>query len=313
MVSRVLTGNGQVSTRAQESVLHSVAELGYSSNAAAQALALGRTGNIGLLVRRSSSPYYGQLMFELQAHATEAGYRMIAVTGNLDIDSEARALRTLLELRVDGLVIGSGNLPTAKFQELSRSIPTVVIGREAAGSNADVVRVDSEAQAHIAANLLRGQGHRRVGCVTVPHSLSAQPRHAALREAFGACGVQLIEQPGGYDTVEAAPAARTLISLRPRPTALLSLSHDGALALLGEAHRAGLSVPANISVLALDDPPTVQLPGLEISTVAQGVPALAKEAWTLLAERLADPTLPPRECLVPGRYHPGTTLGQAAE
>ena len=312
VVSRVLTGNGQVSPDARSKVEKTVAALGYSSNAAAQALALGRTKNIGLLLRRSTSPFYGKLMFDLQAHAAQAGYRMLAVTGNLDNDSESHALQTLLELRVDGLIIGSGNLPTEQILPIAASLPTVVVSRPAPGSAADVVQVDAAGQATEASRLLARHGHRRVGLITVPNSLSAASRLAALRERLGADGFELIEATGSYDFPQASVAAAELLSVPDRPTAVLSLSADGGWATLREAERSGLTVPGELSVLCFDEPDHGFAASRELTSITQGGQQLPDSAWRLLADRLEQPGLPPREVLVLGPTVAGSTFGPAA-
>lgn len=311
VVSRVLTGNGQVSPQARRKVHQAVTELGYSSNAAAQALALGRTRNIGLLVRRSTAPFYGRLMFSLQARAAEAGYRMIAVTGNLDNASESRALQTLLELRVDGLVIGSGNLPTEEFATIAANLPTVVVGRPAAGSNADVVRIDALGQAEEAARLLKANGHRRVGYIRVPNSLSAEPRNRTLVSLLNQAGFELTVAEGGYDLHEAGLATRSLLAAEPRPTAIISLSTDGAWAALREAESQGLAVPQELSVLALDQPDDGYSATRDVTSIPQDSEDLAANVWSLLADRLENPGRGVREILLFTPTHAGSTLGLA--
>lgn len=311
VVSRVLTGNGQVSAQSRRKVQQAIAKLGYSSNAAAQALALGRTRNIGLLVRRSTAPFYGRLMFNLQEHAARAGYRMIAVTGNLDNASESRALQTLLELRVDGLVIGSGNLPTEEFRVIAANLPTVVVGRPAEGSNADVVRIDAVCQAQEAARVLRANGHHRVGFIQVPDSLSAAPRNRALHSILAEAGFDLTVAEGGYDLHEAVLAVRALLAEEPRPTAIISLSADGAWAALREADVLGLSVPEQLSVLSLDQPDDGYAVTREITSIPQSSEELAAQAWALLSARLENPAREPREVLVFSPVHHGSTVGPA--
>jgi DNA-binding LacI/PurR family transcriptional regulator len=79
----------------------------------AQGLVSQRTHTLGVLVRDAANPFYGHLHAALEERAAQRGYRIVAATGagTFELTEERRALRTLLSLRVEGLVVCSGMLP----------------------------------------------------------------------------------------------------------------------------------------------------------------------------------------------------------
>ena len=75
-----------------------------------------------------------------------------------------------------------------------------------------------------------------------------------LRGDRGATEVPVYECPGSTRAV-GYRAARTLLSLKRKPTAILSSSDQLALVVLAAVEELGLSVPEDLSVVRFDDIP----------------------------------------------------------
>src|SRR6202008_3059005 len=82
-----------------------------------------------------------------------------------------------------------------------------------------------------------------------------------------------------------AATRRALTSPRP-PTALFAATHVMALGALRAIWDAGFVVPDTISVLAFDDCDWMTALRPFISTIRQPIDAMAREAWTILMNRL---------------------------
>jgi len=92
-----------------------------------------------------------------------------------------------------------------------------------------------------------------------------------------------------------ARAARALLALKPRPTALLAMSDELALGALDAARELELDVPAELSVVGYDDIPAAAAAGL--TTVRQPLVEKGRTAGRMLLEALdggtpADVALP---------------------
>src|ERR1700752_660587 len=80
-VSLVFSGKGQgrVSEATQDAVRRSARELGYRPNVAAQALRLGSSSAVGLLVPDITNPFFARVLRGAQREAQRAGYTVVLV------------------------------------------------------------------------------------------------------------------------------------------------------------------------------------------------------------------------------------------
>jgi DNA-binding LacI/PurR family transcriptional regulator len=123
-------------------------------------------------------------------------------------------------------------------------------------------------------------------------------RRDGYRDALQAAGVD--PDPAlehlGYFTVEGGrEAARYLLSLPERPTAVFAESDEMAYGALREIRDAGLRVPEDIAVVGFDDQPLSEL--LDLTTIRQPVADQALDVTTrllaLIAETDGDPARDP--------------------
>ncbi len=92
-----------------------------------------------------------------------------------------------------------------------------------------------------------------------------------------------VEQ-GFYTYRSGLDAAEKLLARSPRPTAIFAANDDMAAATLTVAHRVGLSVPQDISVVGFDDTPIASTVWPALTTVRQPISAMAHMAVDLVLE-----------------------------
>ena len=107
LVSLVMRGARHVSPARREAVVRAAAELGYRPNAMARGLVQQRTRVIGVMISDLHNPFFADVVAGIQDQAGRAGYKVLLNTGNRDPAHEAEAVETLLQLRVDGLILAS--------------------------------------------------------------------------------------------------------------------------------------------------------------------------------------------------------------
>jgi LacI family transcriptional regulator len=120
------------------------------------------------------------------------------------------------------------------------------------------VGTDNEGAAHRAALHLIELGHRRIGIVSAlqRNNDRASARVAGFRRAFAENDIEQraewhVEVP--YTLDDAREAARYLLNLKDRPTAVVCGNDVIAYGVLLEAERCGFSVPRELSVVGFDD------------------------------------------------------------
>jgi len=97
--------------------------------------------------------------------------------------------------------------------------------------------------------------------------------------------------PGGES------AMRRLLALRPRPTAVFAESDELAFGALAALRRAGVAVPAEVSIVGFDDHELAAL--LDLTTVRQRVPDQGALAARVLLRALSRPEVASEELVLP--------------
>ena len=120
------------------------------------------------------------------------------------------------------------------------------------------VGTDNEAAAYRAAMHVVELGHRKIGVVSAlqRNNDRASARVQGFRRALSENGIGLpaqwhVEVP--YTLDDAREAARYLLNLNDRPTAVVCGNDVIAYGVLLEAERSGFSVPRDLSVVGFDD------------------------------------------------------------
>ena len=107
--------------------------------------------------------------------------------------------------------------------------------------------------------------------------------------------------PGGLTEEDGAAAARVLLIVHPRPTAVLAFNDQCAAGLLDVFLRSGVPVPGQISVVGFDDSRLARLAHINLTTVGQDIPRLADLAIVRALARLEGHNTPERETVIAPR------------
>jgi DNA-binding LacI/PurR family transcriptional regulator len=97
----------------------------------------------------------------------------------------------------------------------------------------------------------------------------------------------------------ACEAARRLLALRPRPTAIIAINDYLAIPVAKTVVGAGLRIPEGISVAGFDDIPLSQYLMPALTTVRANAEALGEKAVELMLARMADTDMPPQHIVLP--------------
>ncbi len=319
-VSRVLNPSGHpVREATRRRVLRAVRELGYTPNHLARSLLRQETAVVGLLVPDVSNPYYAAILRGMEDVAHQHGLAVMLCNTDRDPQKQRRYLQTLLERRVDGMVVAGGTFTPQDRRTLERKVPVVAVGRHPA--RIPSVRVDNVDAARRACRHLLELGHRRIACLAGPEaSTTARDRVQGYRFALEEGGVRPREEWVVWSefTARGGYCATQEILSRSRVTALLASNDQMALGALRALAEAGLSVPAQVSVVSFDDTPLAAATVPALTTVAIPAYEMGRHAMELLlrvraGERAEDLVLPtelrlresagPPEAVEPWRVH----------
>lgn len=298
LVSLVMRGSPHVSERRRQAVLKAARELGYRPNAVARSLVEGRTRLIGALVADLHNPFFAEFLDGLQESLHGANLRMIVGSGRWDPLFEAEAVEAFLEMRVDGLVLLS--VVPGSLSDAAASVPVVIVG-ERDVSGVDIVVDDDELGARLAVDHLVELGHQRIAHIEgAAPSTTARYRRAGYEQAMSQYGLagHIVVEPGDFTEEGGYRATRSLLSRRPRPTAIFAPNDLVAIGALSAADELGLRVPADLSIVGYDNTHLAAIRHISLTTVDQPRRDMGRVAAELLCARIDDMRREPRQTLV---------------
>jgi DNA-binding LacI/PurR family transcriptional regulator len=303
-VSNAFSRPDQLSGELRDRILSVADELGYvGPDPTARALARGTTGAIGVLLTDSlqyaftdevATGFLGAIVEGLAP--TGLALTLLTSNGRDDV-VPAR------DVAIDGAVVYSCYVESAaRDWLLRRKLPLVYVDQDPVAGISSV-NVDDRGGARAAAQHLVGLGHRRVailntvvegtpGIVEDPlaEARGHPPRQRMLGwlDALQAAGIQpTVAQTRNEGADHSRLAARALLAVEPRPTAVLCFSDVLALEVIRVARELGMKVPEHLSVIGFDDSPAARNSQPALTTVRQDIAAkgrLASDALTAAIE-----------------------------
>lgn len=289
--SRALAGSGLVSDSTRAKVEEAARRIGYRPNASARALRTGGSRLVGLVITNLVNHSFRVIAEIVQQQLAEAGHHLVlSITGG-DAESERAALHTLMELGASGVVaVGSDSRAFAEVR--ASAMPVVHLGRRPVKLVGDCVLGDESAGARSAVELLIAHGHRRVGIVCGPASVtSGRERLDGYRQAMLAGGratpAELVVA-GSFTARTGVDAVDTLLALprARRPTALLVANHESAYGVLPRLRELAVSIPDEMSVICYEDAPIMQWWWPAVTVVDNQPARMAELVTQLLMDRI---------------------------
>jgi LacI family transcriptional regulator len=324
-VSRVLHGQGPVRENTRDRVRSAIDELGYVPDGAAQSLARSRKDVIGLVavehtgmkpdqydIESMSLLFYDEVMRGVELRIRERAWSLLitflreedtlsaAVQGFEPVQSRLLALSG----KVDGLLIGEGILAPHALVKLARRLPLVIVAGDTTQRGVDVVSADNWSGAHaLVEHLVVHHGRRRLfhidGPATAPDAKERRLAMQAVIEANPGTALAgsfsgLFSVLSGEEGIAAMVAAGGAL-----PDALICANDQMAIGALRALAARGIRVPDDIAVVGFDDIFPASLCDPPLTTVHQPIRRLGEVACDRLTELISDPTLRPKQQLMP--------------
>jgi LacI family transcriptional regulator len=291
LVSRVVNRDGTLSilssTRAR--IEAALEQTGYRPNVQARGLRTQRTFTLGFLLPEVWSPIYDPIVIAAMRQAAEHGY-LIVLGSSIEAQFSDRAFEgLLLERRVDGLIVASGELSDAGIQAISTSggAPIVFVNRRVPGLVGSAV-VDDAAGAALATNHLIAMGHRKLAHLGGPTGVdTASRRREGFLDAASKAGLPAtLVEIAGYDAEGGRLAAANVLARDPGVTGIVAANMNVGIGALRAIADAGRRVPDDVSVVAIHDHPLAAYLTPSLTCVALPLAELGRAAVDLLLARV---------------------------
>ncbi len=285
LVSIVFRGAPGASEQTRARVLEVAAGLGFTPNRSASLLKLHRNRHLGVTMNVRST-FHAELVEGIQAAADAAGYEVVlsAVSPGRP---ESRAVATLLDFRCEALLLLGTGLDQAALTDLAGRVPLVLVGGARTRPTLDVVRSSDDRGSGLVVDHLVALGHRRLAHVDGGSTLPSTERRRGFRRALSRHGLaEVAVLAGGDDEAAGGHAAERLLDTDALPTAVSAYNDQVAVGLVERFGRAGVRVPADVSVTGYDDTAVAALLAIDLTSVDQDAPAQAVGAVAAAVERL---------------------------
>lgn len=323
-VSRALGGYPEVNAETRARVAEAAARYNYRPNKRAQALATGRSFNIGHVLSTKNkeqlvNPIFGDFIGGLTETSAASGYSLsLTLT---EADQEAATFRKLKsEGSVDGIVLQA---PVTNDDRIALmhdiGMPFVVHGR-ASGIEAPYAWVDvnNRRAFHRATTFLLELGHRRIGLVNGDERMDFAARRrsgyeAALSEAGVALDTTIMSQ-GPMTEDNGHAAIGQMLTMDPRPTAFVVSSMTLAIGARRAIQEAGLTMGRDVSLITYDDDLSYLSNRQDVpvfTAVRSSVQDAGQKIADMLIRQINDPDRAMEEELLEAELVVGTSTGPA--
>jgi LacI family transcriptional regulator len=299
-VSRALSDRSdhRIPAETVERIRQMAVQMNWAPNPWARSLTTHRTMTLGLLIPRLSDVVLATIFEAAEVEARKFGYYTLTVSSQDDPDETLRLASALVDRRIDGVMLATSNIvdETPAFLA-SEKIPFILINR----SNSDYlcVRGDDELGGHMAVEHLLDEGHRRIGMISGPMTVStAIYRRQGYLRALESRGVPADERyivGSSFQAKDGYLAARELLRMHHSPTAIFAVNDSVAIGAMSAAREAGVRVPEDLAVVGYNDSAVASLLPTPLSSVRMPLSLMGKKGVEMLISMVDGTTPPPQE------------------
>jgi len=264
-VSYVLNGGTgrYISDELRERVLKAAQELNYVKSALASGLKGKKRGVIAITVPQFTNIFFSRIVLAVEQVAIEHSYLVTVSNTFDDPDRERKVIDSLIQQRVDGVVLIPNEYGKSNYESLHRiGIPTVVAERPLLDGDYDYVLMDNFEAAYLSTRYLLQHGHRNIAFLTWDaQANSLQKRLIGYQAALEEQNVPFKPEYVFQDefTPEAGARMTERLLALPDITAVVYGYHIQAQGGLPVLRQASVSIPDDLSVVIIGDPEWINL------------------------------------------------------
>ena len=249
-----------------------VVEMNYKINPFGKSLRSNQSFLIGVIIPTIIHEVIPTLLQGIANELFKNGYGQLCYTYT-DADDLREKAAFMLHKRVDGVIVFPARPDEEKiykiYAELARNVPFVATS----GYKQDIyprVLVDGYIIGKMGTEYLISKGHRRIALINE----IVDWRTDGYREVLENNGIAFSTDYIFSDFSKPFTGEQIidwLMAFPPekRPTAVFTLSDKQAVQIIKAAHKKGLILPQDLSVIATDDTPIAELASPALTTVSQ--------------------------------------------
>lgn len=288
-VSKVLNGRTDVASATRERVSALLKTHHYT---AMDARRTRRSGLVDLVISGLDSPWAIEILRGVEAECTERGVATVVSRVREDDATPPSWTSLTAAHHSDGVILVTSRITAQQRAQVQRAGVALVVIDPVDLPDTDLVSIGATnwAGGLSATEHLISLGHRRIAVIGGPRDmLCTQARIDGYRAALERAGIEVdrgLIRYGNFLHEGGFAAARELLDLSPRPTAIFAGGDLQAMGAYEAARQAHLSVPRDLSVVGFDDLPLCQWMSPPLTTVRQPLEEMGRTAARTLFQQL---------------------------
>ncbi len=265
-VSRVLTGNANVSNEKRIRVEELIQKYDFRPNAMARGLSNTQSKIIGQLVPDIRNPFFATMAVECERAASKRGYILMLSNSMNNMELEEYHLQKMFEQRVDALILMGGKVDelvsdedyVEKMNQIADTTPVVITGK-LDGSDCYQVNIDEAQATDCLMEYLISNGHRNIcimgGRKDVNSTYAKRIRYRSSLRKYGIpVRQEYIVETQGYTLESGYEAMNNLFeSELELPSAVIAINDFTALGIVQSIRQHSYRIPEDISVVSFDN------------------------------------------------------------
>ena len=290
-VSAVLNDKPGITAETRARVLAAIKQVNYRMDLRARSLRTGRTHTVALIITDVSSPVFGKIANAAEELVYAEKYNLVLYNTHDDLERERFYIDSILQRSVDGVMFVSASDDSTALEKLEAAgIPVVVVDRVPQNYHGPAVVLDNARAGRLAAEHLLALGHTRCAHISGPDQVHiARERLEGFRQVLANDGLAPIdvEETDDWHLESGYAAAERLLARGAPMTAVFCAGDLLAMGAMRAFQDANLRIPADLSVVSIDDIDLAAYVSPPLTTVSQSLAQMATVGVQLLFDLLA--------------------------
>lgn len=256
-VTRALQEHPEIARSTIRKVKEKALEMGYIPDFIGRSLSSKKTFTLGLVVPKIAHSFFSYSIEYMYEASRVKGYNLIPTVSFEDSERELDNIRTLLSMRVDGLIldIAQNSLNNSGYElAVKAGCKVLFFDRCPASFSGSAVLANDRNATFDLTRILLEKGYRNIYHFAGPHSLNiSQERKRGYEDAMQegnvpshVIGVDL-KRESGYR------ALKILADRGELPEAIIAVNDPVAHGIYDAANELGISVPGTLAVAGVGD------------------------------------------------------------
>jgi LacI family transcriptional regulator len=231
---------------------------------------------VGVLVEDIVNSFFTEVAKGVETVVKKAGYTMLLTSSDYDADEEYRLTRTLVQKKVDGILITpiQENSKAIEFLK-SQNVPFFVMNNKSDDPDVSWVDTENVEGGYIGAKYLLELGHRRIMYFGSRKIRGTRERFEGFKKALKEAGIPLADQLIIQDVNTQREGQQRMDrfleeeGVEALPSAIMTVNDAIAIGVMESLLKNGVSIPERVSIIGFDDINIAGLVTVPLTTVHQ--------------------------------------------